>query len=189
VPAIAIAFLVGIARWHLFVTGAMHHANARLRTLPRPPEVRDVLAEVFEDPELQIGRWLRERRGWATADGRTLEARAPSSGRWLTEIREGDRPVVAIEHDAVLRDEPAFIDTAASLARIALEGDHLAARTAELQHELAASRASLLAAADSERRRIAGDLRDGAQPPLAVLTLGQFSVARGGSHPNFSRSP
>jgi DNA-binding SARP family transcriptional activator len=180
-PAIAIAFLVGIVRWHLFVTAAMHQANARLRKLPRPREVRDVLAEVFEDPGLQIGQWLRERRCWVTADGRTLDARAPSSGRWLTEIREGDRRVVAIEHDAVVRDEPAFIDTAASLARIAFEGDHLAARTAELLQEVTASRASLLAAADSERRRIAGELHDGAQQPLAVLTLGRFSVARDGS--------
>jgi DNA-binding SARP family transcriptional activator len=158
----------------------MHRANARLRKLPRPPEVRDVLAEVFEDPGLQIGQWLRERRCWVTADGRMLEAGAPSSGRWLTEIREGDRRVVAIEHDAILRDEPAFIDTAASLARIAFEGDHLAARTAELMQELTASRARL-AAADSERRRIARDLNEGAQRPLKVVTLGQFSVARDGS--------
>jgi DNA-binding SARP family transcriptional activator len=179
-PAIAIAFLVGIVRWHLFVTAAMHQANARLRKLPRAREVRDVLAEVFEDPGLQIGRWFHEPRCWVTANGRTLDAQAPSSGRWVTEIREGDRHVVAIEHDAVLRDEPAFIDTAASLARIAFEGDHLAARTAELLQELTASRARL-ATAESERRRIVRDLHDGALQPLTVLTLGQFSVARDGS--------
>ena len=171
VPAIAVSFLVGIGRWHLFVTAALRDANARLQRLPGPRDVRDVLAEVFEDPQLQIGCWLRKRRGFVTAEGQTLAAPAAGSGRWLTEIRDGDRRVVAIEHDAVLRDEPAFIGTAGSLATIAFEGERLAVRATETSSELRASRARLLAAADSERRRIAQDLHDGAQQRLVALRI------------------
>jgi signal transduction histidine kinase len=171
VSAIMVAFVVGIARWHLFVTAAMQRATARLQRLPRPRDVRDVLAEVFEDPQLQIARWLRHGRGWVTADGQPLGTPAPGSGRWLTEIRDRHLPVVAIEHDAVLRHEPAFIDTAGSLARIAFESEHLALRTTEVLRELGASRARLLAAADGERRRIARDLHDGAQQRLVALRI------------------
>jgi hypothetical protein len=62
VPAIAVSFLVGIGRWHLFVTAALRDANARLQRLPSPRDVRDVLAEVFEDRQLQIG--CGERSGY-----------------------------------------------------------------------------------------------------------------------------
>jgi len=171
VPAVAVAFLLGIVRWSLFVTEAMQRAHATLQRLPGPREVRDVLAEVVEDPELEIAHWRRKRRQWVTAEGRVLEAPAAGSGRWLTEIRDRDRRVVAIDHDAVLRDEPAFIDTAGSLATIAFEGERLAKRTAETLRELRASRARLLAAADSERRRIAQDLHDGAQQRLVALRI------------------
>ncbi|MBV8735258.1 MAG: hypothetical protein JO120_10790 [Solirubrobacterales bacterium] len=170
-PAIALAFLLGIARWHVFVTAAVQRANARLQRLPGAREARDVLAEAFEDQALQIGYWLSKPGRWLTAGGQTLQAPADSSGRFLTEIRDGRRRVVAVEHDALLRDEPAFIGTAGSLARIAFEGERLTARTGEMLDELSASRARLLAAADDERRRIARDLHDGAQQRLVALRL------------------
>jgi hypothetical protein len=118
-PTVTIAFLVGIARWHLFVSAAVRRANSKLQRLPTPAEVREVLADAFEDPLLEIARWDRSDRRWTASDGRTLIATAASSGRWLTEIRDDDRRVAAIEHDVILRDEPAFTDVAGSLAAIA----------------------------------------------------------------------
>ena len=149
--------LVGIARWHVFVNAAAHRASGRLQRLPGPQDVRDALAEAFEDPELRVGH--------------VLEAPPEDSGRWLTEVRDADRHVAVIEHDAALRDEPAFLDTAVSLARIAFEGERLAASSSEMLRELLASRARLLEAADSERRRIARDLHDGAQQRLIALRI------------------
>ncbi|MGZ4306862.1 MAG: sensor histidine kinase [Solirubrobacteraceae bacterium] len=170
-PAVTIAFMVGIARWHLFVSAAVRKANSKLQKLPSPTEVREVLAEAFEDPAIEIGRWGRSQRGWVASDGRTLVAPAASSGRWLTEVLDGDRRVAAIEHDVILRDEPAFTDVAASLAAIAFEREQLAARTAQMLDEVRASRTRLLAAADTERRRIARDLHDGAQQRLIALRI------------------
>jgi hypothetical protein len=86
VPAIAVSFLVGIGRWHLFVTAALRDANARLQRLPSPRDVRDVLAEVFEDRQLQIG--CGERSGYPASqiapyrDGRWAGGDAP--GEWVT---------------------------------------------------------------------------------------------------------
>ncbi|MGZ4217679.1 MAG: sensor histidine kinase [Solirubrobacteraceae bacterium] len=171
VPGVAVAFVIGIARWQVFVNAAAHRASAMLRRLPRPPDVQNALAEAFEDPGVKLGHWAHESRAWVATDGRLLEVPREGSGRWLTEVRDGDRRVAAIEHDAVLRDEPAFIDTAVSLARIAIEGERLTARSTEMLRELRASRARLLAAADSERRRIAQDLHDGAQQRLVALRI------------------
>jgi signal transduction histidine kinase len=170
-PAVTVAFMVGIARWHLFVSTAVRRASSNLQRLSTPGEVRDVLAEAFEDPALEIGRWAAARSCWIASDGRTLVAPAASSGRWLTELRDGDRPVAAIEHDVILRDEPAFADVAGSLAAIAFERELLADRTAQMLEEVRASRTRLLAAADSERRRIARDLHDGAQQRLIALRI------------------
>jgi len=171
VPAIALAFVVGIARWHLFVTDAMQTVTARVRGVPEPRRVREVLSEAFEDPALQIGRWLRKRRRWVTADGHPLDAPAAGSSRYLTEVRDGERRVAAIVHDVALRDEPAFIDTAGSLAAIAFGNERMEGRIARMLRELRESRARLLAAADGERRRIARDLHDGAQQRLVALRI------------------
>ena len=171
VPVVAVAFLVGIARWRVFVNGATQRASAKLRRLPRPEHVRDVLAEAFEDPDLKLGHWLGNGWSWVTAGGATLEMPATDPGRWLTEIRDEDRHVAAIEHDATLRDEPAFIEPAGSFARIAFEGERLVERTAGMLREVTDSRARLIAAADGERRRIARDLHDGAQQRLVALRI------------------
>jgi signal transduction histidine kinase len=183
-PAVTIAFMVGIARWHLFVSAAVRKATSNLQRLPAPTEVREVLAEAFEDPAIEIGRWARRQDGWVASDGRALAAPAPSSGRWLTEVIDGDRHVAAIEHDAILQDEPAFVDVAASLAAIAFERERLAARTEQMLLEVKASRTRLLAAADTERQRIARDLHDGAQQRLVVLRIELELAAEDAEHDN-----
>jgi signal transduction histidine kinase len=170
-PAVTIAFMVGIARWHLFVSAAVRKVNSKLQRLPTPSDVRSALAEAFEDPALEIGRWAPSQSCWIASDGRTMVAPAAGSGRWLTELRDGDRHVAAIEHDVILRDEPTFTDVAGSLAAIAFERELLAGRTAQMLDEVRASRTRLLAAADSERRRIARDLHDGAQQRLIALRI------------------
>ncbi|HEX4673356.1 MAG TPA: histidine kinase, partial [Solirubrobacteraceae bacterium] len=183
-PAVTIAFLVGIARWHLFVSAAVRRASSKLQKLPTPTEVREVLAEAFEDPALEIARRDRSDRRWAALDGRTLIATAASSGRWLTEIRDGHRRVAAIEHDVILRDEPAFTDVAGSVAASAFERERLATRTEQMLLEVRASRTRLLAAADTERRRIARDLHDGAQQRLVALRIELELAAEEAEHDN-----
>jgi signal transduction histidine kinase len=183
-PAVTIAFLVGIVRWHLFVSAAVRKANSKLQKLPTTSEVREVLAEAFEDPALEIARWARRDQRWVASDGRTLTAPAASSGRWLTEVRDGERRVAAIDHDVILRDEPAFTDVAGSMAAIAFERERLAIRTEQMLLEVRGSRTRLLAAADTERRRIARDLHDGAQQRLVALRIELELAAEEAEHDN-----
>lgn len=170
-PAVAVGFLVGLVRWHLFVGAGIRTVNARLRRMPGPELVRELLAEAFEDPELEIASWSGRQRHWVDAYGRPLSEPARDSGRWLTEIRDGGTSTVAIVHDAALRNDIAFIESAAAAASVAFASDRVAARTAGMVRELKASRSRILAAADSERQRIERDLHDGAQQRLVALCI------------------
>jgi len=170
-PAIALAFLLGLVLWRMFVTTAIQSVHARLQGIPAPQQVRKALSEAFEDPGVQIGYWPGARRQWITADRHALAPPAAQTGRHLTEMLDGSERTVAILHDAALRDEGAFLDVAASLAMIAFASDRLMNRTADILRELRASRARIAAAADSERRRIERDLHDGAQQRLVALSI------------------
>ena len=170
-PVLGGAFLLGLARWHLFVTAGVRTVNARLREMPGAEQVQELLAGAFEDPRLQIASWSRGRRCWIAVSGDPLGQPVPGSGRWLTEVRDGRRPVVAILHDAALRDDPAFIEAGAAAATVAFASDRVAARTAGMVRELRASRERIVAAADNERQRIERDLHDGAQQRFVGLCI------------------
>ncbi len=170
-PAIALAFLLGLVRWHLFVGEGIRTVNARLRDMPGPEQVRDLLATTFEDPQLQIGSWSSRRRRWIDAAGVVLQEPADGSGRWLTEVRDRDRRVVAIVHDGALREDSAYLEAAAAAAAVAFASERGATRTAAMVRELRASRARIVTAADDERRRIERDLHDGAQQRLVALCI------------------
>ena len=171
IVSLGVAFLVGAIRWHLFVTAGVRKVNAALRGMPGPAEVRDLLASAFDDPGLEIASWSGRRRRWIAMSGRPLVQPPGGSGRHLTEVREGRRRVVAIVHDAALAEDTAFVEAAAAAASVAFAGDRVAAHTSGLVRELKALRSRLVAAGDSERRRIERDLHDGAQQHLVALSI------------------
>ncbi len=170
-PGFALAFLLGLVRWHLFVTAGIRKVNARLLQTPGPQEVQELLAEAFDDPRLRIASWFGRRHRWIDARGVPVEKPDADSGRYLSEVRDERRRVVAILHDAALAGDPAFVEAAGAAASVAFASDRVAGRTAGLIRELKASRARTLAAADDERRRIERDLHDGAQQQLVALSI------------------
>jgi signal transduction histidine kinase len=66
----------------------------------------------------------------------------------------------ALFYDEALEEDPALIEAVAAAATIALE-----------QEQLQSSRQRLIAAGDSERRRLERDLHDGAQQRLVVVAM------------------
>ena len=118
VPAMAVAFLIGLMRWWVYVGASLRRLAARLRSPLAPEELRSALADAFEDPSLEVV--YRRAGGWVDGDGQTVATPAPGSGRCLTEVGNGDRIVGAVIHDAALRYERAFSDAAASCAALTL---------------------------------------------------------------------
>ena len=171
-PALACAFVIGVVRWRLFIASAMERLATRLRGHSDPAELRDALAEAFEDPSIEILYWLEEPEGhWADAAGRPVEPASRGPGVRVTEARDGPRRVAAIIHDPALGDDPAFIASATSWATITLDNHRLSVQTSALLREVLESRARIQAAADHERRRIEHDLHDGAQQRLVTLRI------------------
>jgi signal transduction histidine kinase len=173
VPAMAVAFLVGLARWRLFVAGAQQRLASRLRGHPGPEDLRRALADAFDDPTLDIAYWIGDRHGhWADGAGHRVTLPEPGATRSVTEIRDGDdRRVAAVIHDPALGQERAFIDAATSYMVMTLDNQRLSAQTASLLRQVSDSRARIQATADDERRRIERDLHDGAQQRLVALRI------------------
>ena len=181
VPALAVAFLVGLMRWWVYVSASLRRLAARVRDPLAPEDLRSALADAFEDPSLEV---VHPRAGgWADADGQSVPTPAPDSRRCLTEVQNGDRIVGALIHDAALRYEPAFGDAAASYAAQTLESHRLAADTDLLLREVHASRARIAAVADNERRRIERDIHEGAQQRLLSLRIRLNLAGRPGQDP------
>jgi signal transduction histidine kinase len=84
--------------------------------------------------------------------------------------RTGAR-VAALLHDPSLRDEPELLDAVGAAAGFALENARLHAEVLAGVEELRGTRARIIEAAQSERRRLERDLHDGAQQRLVALSL------------------
>jgi signal transduction histidine kinase len=170
VPLLALAFLVGVWRWRLFMAEAMQGMATRLRAHPRPEDLREALADAFEDPSLDILYWLEDSR-WADAAGHDVAAPVATQRRAVTVVADRGHRVAAILHDPVLQDEKAFTETAAAYALMTLDNHRLSTQAVALVREVRESRARIQSSADDERRRIEHDLHDGAQQRLVALRI------------------
>ena len=172
-PAMACAFLVGLVRWRLFSAGAMERLATGLRAHPQPEDLRDALADAFEDPTLDVLYWIGDDDTgyWADAGGRPVDRATLEPARSVTEVLDGGRPVAAIVHDPALQADRAFIESASSYAVMTFDNHRLSVQTTALLSEISQSRSRIQRAADDERRRIEHDLHDGAQQRLVALRI------------------
>jgi signal transduction histidine kinase len=170
VPLTAAGFFLGLLLRRLYVGNVLQDLGLRVRADVAPGDLRVALSEAVGDPSLQVVYWTGDSH-WANERGREVAWPKPGSGQSLTEVRDGERRVAAIVHDAALADERDFLEAIASYALIALTNRRLAAKVELSLRELRESRARILASADRERRRIERDLHDGAQQRLVAMRI------------------
>jgi signal transduction histidine kinase len=172
-------FVVGLAPL-VFLAGLLHTRLARsavgellvdLRAHPEPQHLRDALARALRDPTLTLAYWLPEFDSWADLDGRPITLADVRAARETTIIESGGQRVAALLHDPALNDEPELLDAVAAAAAIALENGRLHAELRARLDELRGSRARIVEAGDSERRRLERNLHDGAQQRLVAVAL------------------
>jgi signal transduction histidine kinase len=164
------AFLAGLLSARL-ARSALADLMVELRSEPGPADLRDALARALRDPSLELAYWLPEYASWGDLDGRAVELPHDADGRATTFIdRDGER-IVALVHDASLKDERELLDAVSAAAGIALENARLHAELAARLEELRGSRVRVIEAGQKERQRLERNLHDGAQQRLVALSL------------------
>jgi signal transduction histidine kinase len=116
------------------------------------------LASALGDPTLEVAFALEDGSRFVDAAGRAVTLPAPGSGRAVTMINHGGRPVAALVHDPATG---AAAGVRSAITRAAELAGANAALQAQVQHQLAdvgASRRRLLDAADEERRSLRAQL-------------------------------
>lgn len=180
-PAMALAFLVGLVRWRLYVGASLRRFAASIGSSAGPGGLRDAFADAFEDPTLAIVYPVAEDR-WAAADGHPVDAPVGGGGRSVTDLHNAEGNVVAaLVHDQALEAETAFINVIGSYASLSLENQRLAVDVANLVREMRDTQARAAASADDTREQIERDLHDGAQQRLIALRIKlQLAAERSG---------
>jgi signal transduction histidine kinase len=184
-PAVLIVmplgFLVGLLRTRL----AYAQVGALLPELsgPLPPgRVRAALAATLHDPDLELLYWSPTSDGYVDIDGQRREPE-PGPGRAVAPIAGESGPLAVMMVDETVLQEPALLQAAGAMARLALENERLQAEVRSQLVQLRSTTARLVEAGQDARRRIERDLHDGAQQRLLALsmTLGQARARAAGS--------
>jgi signal transduction histidine kinase len=135
-----------------------------------PSRLRDALAQALGDPSLRVAYAITDGIGFVGGDGRTIDVSA-REGRAVTMVERDGRPVAALIHDPALTENPGLVDAVRAAAGLALENERLQAELRAQLEEVRDSRARIVEAGDTARRRIERDLHDGAQQRLVTLAL------------------
>jgi signal transduction histidine kinase len=104
-------------------------------------------------------------------DGRAVELPTAGDARVATVVERGGQPVAALVHDPALVENLELVESVCAAAALTLENERLQAELRARLAELRASRARLVEAGATERRRIERDLHDGAQQRLISIAM------------------
>jgi signal transduction histidine kinase len=170
IAAVPLALTMDLLRGKL-ERGAVADLVLELGGTRAPGKLRDALARALHDPSLSLAYWLPERQGYFDVEGRPVEVPEDGGARIATIVVHEGRPVAALVHDAALGDEQQLVDAVGAAAGLALENERLQADLRARLAELRASRARIVDAADSERRRLERNLHDGTQQRLVSISM------------------
>jgi signal transduction histidine kinase len=137
-------------------------------------DLREALGRTLGDSSLELAYWLPSQGRYVDSDGLPVELPDGEAERVATVVERDGEPIAALVHDVALCENPELVDSVCAAAALTLENERLRAELLAKLAELQASRARLVEATDTERRRIERDLHDGTQQRLVsiAMTLG-----------------
>ena len=165
------AFLASLARSRLSRGDAVSELVASLARASGQEEIHAALVRALGDPSLRLAYWLPEFATYADVEGQAVELPDGNGRRATTLIGRNGEPVAALLHEASLREEAGLLEAVSSAAAIALENVRLNVELRARLDELKGSRARIVEAGDTERRRLERNLHDGAQQRLVGVAL------------------
>jgi signal transduction histidine kinase len=166
---VPVAFLLGLFDARLARAGVSDLVVELGRT-PAPGRLRDALARALGDPSLELAYWIPETGSYVGIDGHPVTPEADERHA-VTLLERGGRRVAALVHDPALAERRELLDAVSSAAGLALENERLQAELRSQLEELRHSRARIVEAGDTARRKLERNLHDGAQQRLVALSV------------------
>jgi signal transduction histidine kinase len=165
-----IGFLIGFLRIYM-TRSAIANLVVELGETPTPMQLQTALANALGDPTLTVAYWSASVGEYVGPAGERAVLPREDSGRAVTQLERDGVLLAAIIHDPALLDDPGLVASVASAMRLAVENERLQTQVERQLEEVRASRARIVEAGDTERKRLERDLHDGAQQRLVSLTL------------------
>jgi signal transduction histidine kinase len=134
-------------------------------------DLREALARALGDPSLELAYWVPAGARYVDAGGQPVALPEPDSERAATVVEREGEPIAALIHDPALAENDELVQSVCAAAALTLENARLQAELRAGLAELQASRARLVEATDTERRRIERDLHDGTQQRLVSIAM------------------
>lgn len=189
-PVSALGFLVGQLSWRMHTARALEDLTMELHDSdPSDATLRGLLAEAVQDATLELCYAGDADVPWRDGSGRPVRLPDADAGRCIVQLPDADHPTAALVLDGAFGDQTHFVRAVGACAFAALDRRRLTAALQSTVDDLAASRARLVGAADSERRRIQRDLHDGLQQRLVMLRIGLGLAAESADGPGSGTGP
>jgi signal transduction histidine kinase len=134
-------------------------------------DLREALGRALGDPSLEVAYWVPAGGRYVDAAGHPLALPEAGDERAATLVERDGEPIAALIHDPALAEERELVQSVCAAAALTLENARLQAELRARLAELQASRARLVEATDTERRRIERDLHDGTQQRLVSIAM------------------
>jgi signal transduction histidine kinase len=144
---------------------------ADLATIGPGATLRSALRRALADPDLDVVYLRAGSGGWIDEVGEAMTTPVTVTGRAVTPIERGAKPIAALVHDPVLLRNPERLHAAIGAAALAIDNEQLKADLRAQLFDIRASRSRIIEAGDLERRRVERNLHDGAQQRLVGLAL------------------
>jgi signal transduction histidine kinase len=138
---------------------------------PGPADLEGAVARALRDPSVTLAYWLPKYESYADVNGSRIELDQGLSGRSATPVTRDEQTVAMVLHDSALDDEPRLLASVAAAVGMTIENAQLQVELRARLEELRGSRARILQAEQSERRRLERNLHDGVQQRLIALSM------------------
>jgi signal transduction histidine kinase len=169
IALVPLGFQVGLVRSR-FAQAGVGDLVIELGQSMAPGELRGALARTLGDPSLQVAYRLPDTDTYVDLTGRQVAIPADGAAQAVTYVERSGQRIAAIVHDASLNDNPSLIQAACAAAGLAMENERLQADLRARLEDLRSSRARIVQAGDTERRRLERNLHDGAQQRLVSVS-------------------
>lgn len=132
-----------------------------------PATLRARLARALGDNSLELA--YRVGDGYVDEVGRPFTLPQPEGDRAVTPIDTDGELVAVLVHDRTVLDDTALLEGVAVATRLALANARLQAEVRARVDQLATSRRRIVEAADTQRRQLEQELREGTEQRLAAV--------------------